>query len=828
MIDFSALHTRLIGQSRSLLPAWFPAGKFRGSEFVVGNLRGDPGDSLSINWTTGQWADFASSDKGGDLISLYAAIHSLSQPDAARQLNDEPAYAPAELQHKKGKRNVVAPVPDGVRECLCLHWKLGKAVHVWNYRDADGRLLGHVARYDLETIGANGKRDKETIPWTYAVDAKGKGKWGMGGFAVPRPLYGLDDLAKRVNEPVMIVEGEKAAEAARAFARQYVVITWPGGCHAVHKVDWLPLKGRTVLLWPDCDNPGIEAMWKLGHMLLKLCPTVKIIIPDGKPEGWDAADALDEWQGDVKEQWGQFKAWAIPRLTELKENGGQDEQTRETGNVPIVNESNDEDGRKSDRAHGIHNEDSRDAGTFNTGAPDGSRRARKPAPVDNRGGSASGGEQGTAVETAGQAKQPDAVPSVQQEEVAPRRSRELNWVAWKLDCDGGGFPRPNLNNAVAVLEYDPAFNHFVWFDEFLQRILTNDGAGGVREWTDADDINLTLDMQRRLGIARMGRETVQQAVVAMAMRSMQHCVRDWLDGLQWDGEPRIDHFFEDNFGAPGTDYVRAVSKNFFLSLVARVFLPGCQVDNMVVLEGKQGAFKSQTLKALGGNWFSKQHESVINPKAFAEILQGAWLVEIDEMKAFTRAEVSGIKAIVSTQWDRYRPAYGRYAKVFHRQCVFVGTTNENDWNKDETGARRFWPIECFGLIDIENVRRYREQFFAEAVHRFKAVPLDADPGVRMAAQADWWETPSAATKQEQSRRFDSDPWFDVIQEWIGIRQEVLINEVLTECLDLKMRDVTSREQRRVAVSLRQLGWKNSGNSRLGHRVVKIWKPDSGV
>src|SRR5262249_17523987 len=156
----------------------------------------------------------------------------------------------------------------------------------------------------------------------------------------------------------------------------------------------------------------------------------------------------------------------------------------------------------------------------------------------------------------------------------------------------------NLNNAVKIIEKDPGFCN-VWFDEFLQRIQTGSHA---RECTDADDVHLTLQFQREKGIPKMGRETVSQAVTEIAFRNRKNCVKDWLESIKWDGVPRIEHFFEDYYGVDGTTYDRAASKNFLLSMVARIYRPGCQVDTMIVLEGPQGILKSSSLRVIAGEY----------------------------------------------------------------------------------------------------------------------------------------------------------------------------------------------------------------------------------
>src|SRR5262249_23914540 len=203
--------------------------------------------------------------------------------------------------------------------------------------------------------------------------------------------------------------------------------------------------------------------------------------------------------------------------------------------------------------------------------------------------------------------------------------------------------------------------------------------------------------------------------------------------------------------------------------VARVYRPGCKVDNMVVLEGPQGIGKSSALHVIGGEWFTEQHESASNPKPFKEILQGKLLIEISEMDAFSRAEVSRVKQTITDTLDRYRESFGRHAKDHLRQCVFVGTTNKDDWNKDDTGARRFWPIACKGEIDVEGIRANREQLFAEAVTRIKN-------------GESWWEMPAEETRLEQQKRYDADAWSEDIAAFIALKSKVTVNEILVDCL----------------------------------------------
>lgn len=739
-MDFPSLNGRLLPSARSLLPSLFPFGKFRGREFVVGDLAGNPGESLSINMETGAWKDFASSERGGsDLISLYAATKGLTQIEAARQLEQSIGATVVPAKSPRKPRQVVAPVPRGTPACSCDHWKHGEPSQVWDYWDAEGQLLGHVARYDSPGQG------KEIIPWTF--DGK---KWGPGSWPSPRPLYGLDDLAARPDAPVLVCEGEKSVDAGRKVAPQYVVVTWPGGARAWQKADFSVLNDRRdVLLWPDADRPGIDAMWGIGHALLKVCGSVKIIIPDDHSDGWDAADALAEgWD------WEKFKTWAKANCREITEGHALNPKT-----TPAASDS----------------------------------------------------------EKSFQLTPPDAT--------APP-SQQGKWLAWGLDRSGNGLPVANLKNGVAVQLHDPSLKGHVWYDEFLQRILTGSPA---REWTDADEINLTLHMQDHVGIQKIGRDVVGQAVIAIAFRDVRNCVKDWLESLEWDQEPRIDQFFADHFGAEGkgysSEYINAASRNFWISMVARIYAPGCQVDNMIVLEGEQGIRKSSALREIGGKWFVEQHEAITG-KGFYEVLQGKFLIEISELDAFSRTDVTKVKQVITCTNDRFRESYGRHAKDHPRQCIFVGTTNKDDWQRDETGARRFWPIACHGEIDLDAIRANRNQFFAEAVHKYKDGKT-------------WWEMPAERTREEQAKRYTPPAWVEPIKryieneyvrdddgkgEWIRRAKplvETSISDILAYALDIPKGQWSKANQMQAAESLRHLGW-NKKDKSIDGKTLKRW------
>jgi hypothetical protein len=299
-LDFSALAQRLLISAETLVPQWLAGGRRRGHEWVTGDLAGGEGDSCSVNLLSGRWADFATSERGGDLISLYAAIHEITMGEAYRELSDDaPASSvPAKPRPAKPQRQVIVPVPSEAADCDCIHPIHGAPSARWTYFNGDGDVLGYVARYDPP-----GER-KQIVPWTFSSDG-----WGMGQWPVPRPLYRLQELEARLEDPVLVVEGEKAADAAAALAGSpYVAVTWPGGAQALSRANWQTLRGRKILLWPDADTAGIEAMQRLAAILQSLAAEVKVIDPTGQPDAWDCADS--GWT-----RWSDARAWIAHRVS---------------------------------------------------------------------------------------------------------------------------------------------------------------------------------------------------------------------------------------------------------------------------------------------------------------------------------------------------------------------------------------------------------------------------------------------------------------------------------------------------------------------------------
>lgn len=373
----------LLPRALELVSSWLPNGTHVSDTWRVGNIQGDSGQSLEINLKTGKWIDRGAPDgvdhsHGVDLVALYAAITGMSMSDAACTL--------AGIEIPKGRDpkgwKVVSPVPANAPEPTFGHYLHGQPTDGWTYQTEDGRTLGYVCRYDVEQLNEEQVpvKHKFVLPYSYCQHTDGSREWRHLSFKKPRPLYGLELISKHEpNAPVLLVEGEKACDAARELFPNLLVMTWPGGGKALKEVDWEPLRGRKVTLWPDWDlqvykpemkclpsqvgtiiplekQPGYSTMQKVaGHIGGKNISIIPVGIDQTHCDGWDAADAKAEGMNEFEAL--RLLLTAVPHVpavcltpTSPSRLGSKQEPTA----VPTEDEKNDTPDEPDDSDDGYH------------------------------------------------------------------------------------------------------------------------------------------------------------------------------------------------------------------------------------------------------------------------------------------------------------------------------------------------------------------------------------------------------------------------------------------------------------------------------------------
>ena len=302
-----------------------------------------------------------------------------------------------------------------------------------------------------------------------------------------------------------------------------------------------------------------------------------------------------------------------------------------------------------------------------------------------------------------------------------------------LTFDAKGMPEATVSNFNSIMMYDPMYQEEVLDGTLKYNLLGNyaeikhenyiTGEITVRKWSDADEANSKRYIEEMYGI--YAKQKHEDALRIFFRDNAYNPVLDILTQLKWDGEERCEHFLTKWAKAEDTPYVRECSRLIFAGGIWRMMLPGCKMDDVVILIGKQGGGKSSLVRflAIHDDYFGEVKS--VEGKEAIEQLDGKWILEIPELAAFTRAkEVEGIKAFITRQKDNYRKPFDRNVDDRPRRCIFIGTTNVQCPLLDATGGRRFYPVQtnCDGY-DLfkheQECRDYIAQCWAEALAKFK-------------------------------------------------------------------------------------------------------------
>ena len=383
--------------------------------------------------------------------------------------------------------------------------------------------------------------------------------------------------------------------------------------------------------------------------------------------------------------------------------------------------------------------------------------------------------------------------------------------------DAKGHALFNHYNVSHTLRCCPEWDGFIAYNEFTGRKMLMKPIPGsrtpkcsfrVRELADHDILTATAWFNRNR-FPRAYKSVVADAIDEIVQEYRYNPLRDYLEAAAagWDNVPRVAKWLTTYCGADAGDpmeqqYVDEVGLKWMVSAVARAMQPGCKADGVLILEGAQGAFKSTAAKILAGPDFFGDNLPQMHTREASSYVRGRWIIELAELANVSKAEVEIVKAFISRTEERFRPAYGRNEVSYPRQCVFMGSTNRTDYLRDDTGNRRFWPVQV-SRVDVKALEADRDQLWGEAVALYRAGET-------------WWL--SAAVEriaaQEQSDRMLEDPWTSNVLNCVDGKTEVCVSQVLGDMM-IEVGRKDRMMSNRVQSILMQNGWFRSGRLTSG-------------
>lgn len=376
---------------------------------------------------------------------------------------------------------------------------------------------------------------------------------------------------------------------------------------------------------------------------------------------------------------------------------------------------------------------------------------------------------------------------------------EEDWRQWLLYKKGD--VSACLANAELILAHQPEWQGVIGFDLFAERTMFRaplpfDRSGAESgEWTDHLDATSAIHLQRQWGV-EFSPSTVAQAVEVLARRHKFHPVREALAALPpWDGIRRNSEWLSDFLGVERTEYTALVGQFFLRGMIKRVMEPGCKFDYCLVLEGEQGRGKSSVARILSWRWFCDTDLNLDNKDSLLA-LPGHWVYEIAELGSLMKAEERKQKSFLSRQEDEYRPPYGKRLIKVPRQSVFIGTTNEDEYLKDATGGRRFWPVKVGDEINLDGLRDCLELLLAEALH-------DYHQGERCWPSR---EEQDRLFTPEQAKRGMPEPFEDFLYKWVNEQVTPFsMKEIAEGPLNLTPDKLTPAITTRIGITLKKFG-----------------------
>lgn len=771
--DFERVGSIALQSVESLVAEWLPNGVRESVEWCVGSRDGEAGRSMKIcisGSRAGVWSDFSAEDSGSDLISLYAYINRVEQVDAMKAIAgslgivlqklpfSRDRAAPAQAVHPVQEIIVAAPVPQKKPRTA---WVPLLPVPL----DAPMPPVAHPVRGLPEMQWRYCDQQGRLLGMIYRFVTSTGGKEVTPCVFARHPVTGAQDwrwmgfpeprplyltAPLREGAVVLVVEGEKCADAAFAA-----------------------LAGQgDVVSWLGGCKAVSKADWSplAGRKVILWADADAKTYPDTHPQAGQikpsheqpGVAAMDKLTGILLALGCQVKLVQIPAPGAVVDGwdvvdalaDGVDIRPLLADAVPV------------------------EVAAESISAPPPAGAMPLVLPGD------------------------DAVDAWQDALIRKPSNNRLE------DC---------RENVMIIMTHDPKLIGVVALNEFsmmqVKRRMPPWG-GELGEWTESDDFNLGMFLGQQYGLVIKSDGAIEKAVAQAARASRFNPVTEYLRDLKWDGKQRLHTWLTTAMGVEPSKYSALIGTLFMMSLVARAFHPGCQMDHAPVFEGGQGLGKSSAMRVLGGEWYSETPFKVGDKDGYMAI-QGVWLYEFAELDSFNRSESTAVKAFITGIMDRFRAPYGRRMLNAPRVTCFCGTTNQDEYFKDTTGNRRWWPVRC-GQVDLVLLAQMRDQLFAEAVDM-------VDAG------AHWHPTREEQREliePQQEQRELEDVWTPRIYRFlegisesddrIGLQRltEVTAETLLTKALHIEIGKISAAkgESMRISVCMKRMGWKKERRS----------------
>lgn len=675
-LDFAAIASSL--NPETCVPEWLPDGRRNGSEWVARNpTRNDnSAGSFSVNLRTGKWADFATGQEGGDLVSLFAYIrHNNDNGAAARELTTrygltigaDERQAAANAAEKSDAPKIIMPIPSDAPEPTFDHYRYGQPTTVYPYYDAAGRAMLYICRFDPPD------ERKQILPRSWVEDKHGNRSWDFKGITGKnrRPIYGLDRLAAMPAVPVIVVEGEKAADAGqRIMGERAVVVAWLGGANTAGLANTKPLKGRKIILWPDADaqvykdghqrageimdiheQPGIHAMLEIAKGIGEDAEHLEMVgykfgereagwdLADAEADGWDATRVLQHVQAHAATPW------------------------RIAGGVPAVQ-----------------------AQSLMPSIIDAPAAAAAPA-NDNQ------------------------VPP------AVTMDQPINPYGYPHLSDKGQ-PLNSIENLAHVLaEYGVRAR----YNEVRKSVEVTIPA---KEFSADNRDNCALaEVTSLCARNRMPTTNIDAYIKLIADSARYSPVMDWIEAKPWDHTSRIQSLLDTVKTTGSVELKNTLIKRWMISAVAAASKQGgFSAHGVLVFTGAQGVGKTSWFRRLVPQELGLTLDgALLDPSNKDHILNAVshWLVELGELDAtFRKADIARLKSFITSSTDKLRRPYDRRESEYPRRTVFFASVNEDKYLVDDTGNRRWWTVPIASVDYTHTIDM--QQVWAEVLHIFRA------------------------------------------------------------------------------------------------------------